>query len=73
MSDIRAIPLHTDYHKRYWLFVWPDYEPRGGMEDFHSAHDTEQGAVHAYEASEQSYNLGASIFDSETGENSLIS
>jgi hypothetical protein len=26
-----------DFSKRYWVFLWWEYEPRGGLYDFHDS------------------------------------
>ena len=30
---------NIDLTKRYWLFLWDEYYPRGGLFDLHSTYD----------------------------------
>lgn len=41
MTNDNSIPQDTpsqdDYSKRFWVFLWNDYEPRGGLFDFQNS------------------------------------
>jgi hypothetical protein len=68
IPQIRHTPLAPALHKRYWLFVWDEYEPRGAMHDFDSAFDTIEEAEGSFQARTDRYRLGYDIYDSQTGE-----
>lgn len=57
-----SIPQNApDFSKRYWLFLWPEYEASGGLGDFQGSFDTLEGAITTYTFS---YDHGE-IFDVE--------
>jgi hypothetical protein len=63
-----SIPqVNPDFSKRYWLFLWHNYEPRGGLNDFQDSFEWLETAesyadvVRGFDG----YDEGE-IFDSET-------
>lgn len=63
-----SIPQNTpDFSKRYWLFLWHDYEPRGGLNDFQKSFEWLEeaesfaGVIRDFEGHDQ-----GEIFDIET-------
>ena len=51
--------------KRFWLFMYEMYYPRGGMSDCVGSYDTIEEAIKG--AEERGYNDYMEILDSETG------
>jgi len=57
--------------KRYWLFIWEDYEAKGGMQDFVMDFDTHKEAEAYYDSIPDHIRKNwenCQILDSETKE-----